>query len=57
MKDEVDDLSPERWANDQTLCQCQTVVGLPERHPRHDVADRRERKEFCREQQEAWDDR
>ena len=57
VQEEVDDQAPEGRTDDEALRQRQPIVGLPQRHPRHDVADRGQREQFGSEQQEAGERR
>ena len=57
VKHEVDDEDPERGTNHQALSQRQAVIGLPQRHPHHDVADGGEHHQLRRQEQQAWKNR
>jgi len=47
----VDDEAPDRRTDNQALGQGHTLVGLPQRHPHHDVADGGQGTQFGRQKQ------
>ena len=50
-EDEVDSQSPDCWSNDHSLCQCHSVIGLPQRDPSDDEPEGSQREEFeCQKQ-------
>ena len=53
----VRDQAPKRKTDHEALGQRPAFVGLPQRHPHHDVADGSQRRELRRQKQEARDHR